>query len=145
MQRIDPRQILTGSDGELYSDDGVFLAQVNTFNSEVEPITTTYMPAGSRQEVTIITGYRVTLTLEEIVVRDEMLNKVLTALRNGEPISLGFMGVVRGRNGKVQRVVYRGCVPNGTIGLQSVSPGEIIRRSWTFAVNDPPDLQSLLI
>jgi len=32
----------------------------------------------------------------------------------------------------------------GTIDLQNLSVGDIIKRAWSLYVNDPPELQSLL-
>lgn len=42
------------------------------------------------------------------------------------------------------RYIFRDCVPDGTINIASVNSGDIISRSWSFRVNQPPDLQSLL-
>lgn len=42
------------------------------------------------------------------------------------------------------RYVFRNCVPDGTVDIVNVSPGEIITRPYSFRVNAPPDLQSLL-
>jgi len=52
--------------------------------------------------------------------------------------------VVKGRNGSEQRMIYRQCVPSGTIDLQNLSVGDTIKRAWSLFVNDPPELQSLL-
>lgn len=42
------------------------------------------------------------------------------------------------------RYVFRHCVPDGTVDIANVRPGEVITRAWSFRVNDPPELQSLL-
>jgi len=55
-----------------------------------------------------------------------------------------FQGVVQGRNGSEQRMVYRDVVPSGTIDLQNLSVGDVIKRAWSLFVNSPPELQSLL-
>ena len=39
---------------------------------------------------------------------------------------------------------YRQCVPSGTIDLQNLSVGDIIKRAWSLFVNEPPELQKLL-
>jgi len=31
-------------------------------------------------------------------------------------------------------------VPDGTIDLQNLTPGEIIKRSWSFRVNATPEM-----
>jgi hypothetical protein len=42
------------------------------------------------------------------------------------------------------RYIFRDCVPDGNIDIANVKTGEIITRSWSFRVNSPPELQSLL-
>lgn len=42
------------------------------------------------------------------------------------------------------RYIFRSCVPDGTIDIANVSSGDIINRSWSFRVNEPPELQELL-
>lgn len=42
------------------------------------------------------------------------------------------------------RYVFRSCVPDGNIDIANVRTGDIITRAWSFRVNEPPDLQSLL-
>lgn len=144
-QRLDPRHILTGKDGELYDGDGRFLAAVNTFQAQVQINNAQYTPAGSAQEISVFTGYRVTLTFTETVVQDAvLLQKLVDALRNGEPAQANFQGVLRGHNSTTGRYILRNCVPDGTIDLFNVQPGEILNRAWSWAVNSPPDLQELL-
>lgn len=42
------------------------------------------------------------------------------------------------------RYIFRDCVPDGSIDLANVQPGEIIQRAWSFRVNTPPELQQTL-
>lgn len=42
------------------------------------------------------------------------------------------------------RYVFRNCVPDGDIDIVNVTQGEIVQRQWSFRVNNPPELQSLL-
>lgn len=42
------------------------------------------------------------------------------------------------------RYVFRSCVPDGSIDIANVTSGDIINRSWSFRVNEPPELQELL-
>jgi len=37
------------------------------------------------------------------------------------------------------RYIFRHCVPDGAIDIANVQPGEVISRSWTWRVNQPPD------
>ena len=42
------------------------------------------------------------------------------------------------------RYIFRSCVPDGSIDIANVTPGEILNRAWSFRVNEPPELQSEL-
>ena len=42
------------------------------------------------------------------------------------------------------RYVFRDCVPDGAIDIANVTSGDIVNRSWSFRVNEPPELQELL-
>lgn len=42
------------------------------------------------------------------------------------------------------RYIFRSCVPDGSIDIANVTSGDIINRSWSFRVNEPPELQELL-
>lgn len=42
------------------------------------------------------------------------------------------------------RYVFRDCVPNDKIDIAKVKTGDVITREWSFRVNQPPELQSLL-
>ena len=68
----------------------------------------------------------------------------MNALKEGTMPSWNFQGLMKGRNGSEQRMNYRSCVPSGTIDLQNVTVGDILKRAWSFFVNEPPALQKLL-
>lgn len=42
------------------------------------------------------------------------------------------------------RYIFRSCVPDGAVDIANITSGDIISRSWSFRVNEPPDLQELL-
>lgn len=42
------------------------------------------------------------------------------------------------------RYIFRDCVPDGNVDIANVRTGDNITRSWSFRVNSPPELQSLL-
>lgn len=93
---FDPRNILQGRDGELYDEDGNFLAEVNTFHAQMEFNTEDYQAAGQNIVWGINTGYTFTLTFTETVVRDAMLVKILGAIKNNRRApQLNFTGVLR--------------------------------------------------
>lgn len=142
---IDTRLALTGKNGALYSDDGTMLATVETFQTQVNVTNAKYQPLGDAQEHEVFQSYGVTLTFTEIVISDEQfMEEMFEAMRTGEMPSWNFQGVVKGRNGSEQRMNYRQCVPSGTIDLQNLSVGDIIKRAWSLFVNEPPELQKLL-
>lgn len=98
--QFDPRNILRGYDGELYDGDGNFLAEVNTWQAQVNFTNTDYQPAGKKITWAVPNSYTVTLTFTETIIRDaRVLQKVIAGLKTGEPDAvLNFMGVLRGHN-----------------------------------------------
>jgi len=94
---FDPRNILRGYNGELYDGDGNFLAEVNTWQAQINFTNTDYQPAGSKLTWAVPQSYTVTLTFTETVIRDaRLLQKVIAGLRNNAPDAvLNFMGVLR--------------------------------------------------
>lgn len=144
MPTIDPRNILTGRDGELYDEDGNFLAQVPEFQCTITFENTDYQPAGSLQKVKVLTGYTVALTMTETHIKDDLMARVLSDIKAGRQPNLSFQGVLRGHNGSTGRYVLRQVVPDGDADLFNVRAGDVISRAWNWAVNDAPDLQSLL-
>lgn len=142
---IDTRKVLTGKDGALYNDEGVMLATVEMFQTQVNVTNAKYQPLGDAQEHEVFQSYGVTLTFTETVIADErFIQELFEGMRTGVMPAWNFQGVVKGRNGSEQRMIYRQCVPSGTIDLQNLSVGDTIKRAWSLFVNDPPELQSLL-
>ncbi len=96
---LDPRTILRGEDGELYDGDGNFLANVPTWRCQVDVQTKDYQPAAQKIVWAIPTGYTVTLTFTETIIRDAaLLAKVMASLMKGAAdVDLNFQGVIRGR------------------------------------------------
>ena len=142
---LDVRKLITGKDGRLFvttkKGTNLFLAEVDTFQAQLSPANTDYQPVGSALVYAVNTGYSVTLTLTEAVVRDDvMLTELITDLQNGYFPAFDFQGKMRRRDGQAERVVYRNCVPDGTIDLQNLNPGEIIKRAWSFRVNATPEI-----
>ncbi len=98
--KFDPRNVLRGYDGELYDGDGNFLAEVNTWQAQINVTNSDYQAAGNKITWAIMQSYTVTLTFTETVIRDaSLLQKVIAGLQNGAPDAvLNFMGVLRGHN-----------------------------------------------
>lgn len=142
---VDSRKVLTGKDGALYNDAGVMLATVETFQTQVNVTNAKYQPLGDMQEHEAPQSYAVTLTFTQVVIEDDaFITEFMAALKEGAMPCWNFQGLVKGRNGSEQRMNYRSCIPTGTIDLQNLSVGDLIKRAWSFAVNEPPALQKLL-
>lgn len=143
---IDVRKVMSGKDGALYDEDGNMLVSVESFQSQVNITNQTYQPLGSAQERSTMTSYKVTLTMSEIVVVNSTFFRLLMeGLKTGQMPVLNFRGMVRSPYDRSEeQVVYRDCVPDGTIDIQNMQPGELYKRSWNWVVNQPPEPQSLL-
>ena len=142
---IDTRKVLTGKDGALYNDAGKMLATVESFQAQVNVTNAKYQPLGDMQEHEAAQSYAVTLTFSQVVIEDDaFIIEFMAALRAGTMPMWNFQGLVKGRNGTEQRMNYRSCIPTGTIDLQNLTVGDMIKRAWSFTVNEPPALQTLL-
>ena len=141
----DSRYARTGKDGAFYNQDGVLLATVESFSSNVSFNNASYSVLGNAQELETANTFKVTPTMSQVVVEDDaFIQEIFKAMEEQQMPYWNFQGVIVGRNGSEQRVVYSECVPSGQIDLQNVTTGDVIKRSWNFAVNKPPALQSLL-
>lgn len=141
----DTRFAITGKDAVIYDGNGTLLATVESYQAQVNITNAAYQPLGDAQEHSVLQSYKVTLTMSQIIVEDDgLIQDVFEMMQTGQQPEWTFQGVLYGRNGTTQRVNYRGVVPDGNIDLQNVSVGDIIKRAWNMAVNDPPELQSLL-
>lgn len=143
---LDVRKLISGKDGQLFvtskKGNNIFLAEVDTFLTQLSPTNTDYQPVGSALIYAVNTGYSIALTFTEAVIRDDvMLEELITDIQKGYFPNYVFQGKLRRRDGQAERIVYRNCVPDGTIDLQNLTPGEIIKRAWSFRVNATPELQ----
>ncbi len=141
----DARHGMTGKDGALYNKDGVLLATVDEFTSNVSWDNAKYSVLGDGQEHETAKTFSVSLTMSQVVIEDdEFIIELMEALETQLMPVWDFQGTLRGRNGSEERVIYRDCIPSGQIDIQNISTGDVIRRKWNFFVNRPPKLQSLL-
>lgn len=126
------KKVLTGKNGALYNAKGKLLATMETYQAQVNVTNTKFQPLGDPQEHEIFTSYGQTLTFTEIVVEDgEFITDLLAGMKSGEMPSWNFQGVIKGRNGSEERLVYNDCVPSGNIDLQNVSRPEKRTRTET--------------
>ncbi len=141
----DSRHARTGKDGAFYSKDGVLLATVEQFSSNVNFNNGKYNVLGDAQEHETANTFSVSLTMSQIVVEDdEFIEELMKSLETQVMPVWDFQGSLLGRNGSEERVIYRDCIPSGQVDIQNVSTGDVIKRNWNFFVNKAPKLQSLL-
>lgn len=141
----DSRHARTGKDGAFYNKDGVMLASVETFASNVNFTNAKYNVLGDPQEHETSASYAVSLTMTQVVVEDdEFIVEIFEAMKSGIMPVWDFQGTLTGLNSSEERVVYRDCLPSGQVDLQNIAVGDVIKRAWNFFVNRPPELAKLL-
>lgn len=148
--RINPNHILRGFDGELYDDAGNFFAEVPRFQVQITFQNSDYPPAGDPLILSIFTGYMVSLTLEQTVIRDDPWfsgsTDMLAQAKEGNAVEYTLVGRLNGRTDTqgIAKYTFRSCVPDGAQDLINVQPGQIVNRALQFRCNQPPELDSLL-
>ena len=142
----DVGKILSGKDGGFYDEDGNIMATVESFQSQANISNGKFRPLGIAQEQSAMQSYAVTLKISQLVIEDDRFAIAINeGLKNHKMPIFNFQGVVRSPyNGSEQRMIYRSCVPDGNIDLQNLSTGDFYKRESNWAVNQPPDLQSML-
>ena len=141
----DARHVRTGKDGAFYSGDGTLLATIESFQAQASSNNAKYQVLGDGQEHEGMNTFGITLTASQVVVEDDQFIEDLFAFMDEQVMpEWNFQGVLKGRNGSEERVVYREVIPSGTIDLQNIGVGDVIKRSWNFFVNQVPKLQSRL-
>lgn len=145
---LNTTELMTGKDGRLFVEvngKNVFLAEINTFAVNMNVNTTETQPVGSVLVHRVPTGVAFDLTYTEMVVRDDLIMEpLLEAIQQGTIPVYNFQGVTEKPDGQEQRIAFNNAVPNGTFGLQSLTPGEIVKREHSFALNSIPQFISSL-
>lgn len=145
---LNTTELMTGKDGRLFVEvngKNVFLAEINTFAVNMNVNTTETQPVGSILVHRVPTGVTFDLTYTEMVVRDDLIMEpLLAAIQQGTIPVYNFQGVTEKPDGQEQRIAFNNAVPNGTFGLQSLTPGEIVQREHSFALNEIPKFISSL-
>lgn len=140
---LDPRKVMTGHDGKLFitiSGKSYFMANVDTFQSQLNFTNTDFQPVGDLVNYAIPTGVTCTLTYTEAVITDELvMGPILEALGRGEVPVFEFRGTLdRQYDSQSQEITYGNCVPDGAFDIQNLTPGEVIKRSTSYRVNQIP-------
>ena len=145
---LNTTELMTGKDGRLFVEfngKNVFLAEINTFAVNMNVNTTEKQPVGSILVHRVPTGVTFDLTYTEMVVRDDLIMEpLLAAIHEGKIPVYNFQGVTEKPDGQEQRLAFNNAVPNGTFGLQTLTPGEVIEREHSFALNSIPQFISAL-
>ena len=140
---LNTTELMTGKDGRLFVEcngANVFLAEINTYAVNMNVSATEKQPVGSILVHSIPTGVSFTLTYTEMVIRDDLiLEPLLESLHNGWIPVYNFQGVAYKPDGQEQRIAFNNAVPNGTFGIQNLTPGEVIEREQSFALNAIPE------
>ena len=141
----DSRHAITGKDGAFFNEDGVLLATVDSFTSNVSFNNAKYSVLGDGQEHETANTFSVSLTMSQLVIEDDaFIVELMEALETQIMPRWNFQGSIMGRNGSEERVAYYECIPSGQVDLQNTATCDVIKRSWNFFVNRPPKLQKLL-
>lgn len=145
---LNTTELMTGKDGRLaveLNGKNVVLAEINTFAVNMNVNTTEIQPVGSIVTKRVPTGVSFDLTFTEMVVRDDVIiEPLLKAIQNGYIPIYNFQGTMEKPDGQEQRMAFNEAVPNGTFTLQSLTPGEIVQREHSFALNAIPQFISRL-
>ena len=143
---LNTTELMTGKDGRLFVEFNgmnVFLAEINTYSVNMNVNTAEKQPVGSILVHRIPTGVTFDLTYTEMVIRDDLIMEpLLAAIQNGQIPVYNFQGVAYKPDGQEQRIAFNNAVPNGAFGLQSLTPGEVIEREQSFALNALPEFIS---
>lgn len=145
---LNTTELMTGKDGRLFVEfnkKNYFLAEINTYSVNMNVNTAEKQPVGSILVHRIPTGVTFDLTYTEMVVRDDLIMEpLLEAIQNGLIPVYNFQGVAYKPDGQEQRLAFNNAVPNGTFGIQTLTPGEVIEREQSFALNSIPSFISAL-
>lgn len=145
---LNTTELMTGKDGRLFVEfnkKNYFLAEINTYSVNMNVNTAEKQPVGSILVHRIPTGVTFDLTYTEMVVRDDLIMEpLLEAIQNGQIPVYNFQGVAYKPDGQEQRLAFNNAVPNGTFGIQTLTPGEVIEREQSFALNSIPSFISSL-
>lgn len=145
---LNTTELMTGKDGRLFVEfngTNTFLAEINTYSVNMNVNTAEKQPVGSILVHRIPTGVTFDLTYTEMVVRDDLIMEpLLEAIQAGQLPVYNFQGVAYKPDGQEQRIAFNNAVPNGTFGLQNLTPGEVIEREQSFALNSIPSFISAI-
>lgn len=140
---LDTRKLMTGKDGRLFVEfDGnqVFLAEVDQFTVNMNVTNVDAQPVGSILIYAVNSGVSFSLTMSEMVVRDDLIMEpLIEAIRAGKMPTYNFQGGAQRWDDQQQRLTFRNCTPDGEFNLLNLTPGEIIKRNQSYRINSVPE------
>ncbi len=141
----DARNVVSGKDGQIFATTSqgkqVCLGSVTDFQATINVMNKDYQPIGSVLSFAVNTGYSIQLTMNEVVIQDDvLLGELLDEVAQGYMPIFDFQGKLSRRDGSTHRQVFRNCVPDKTVNLLTITPGTITERKWSFRVNAAPEL-----
>ena len=140
---LDTRKLMTGKDGRLFIEvDGnqIFLAEVDQFTVNMSATNVDAQPVGSILVYAVNSGVTFSLSMSEMVVRDDVIMEpLIEAVRKGKMPTWNFQGGAERWDGQEQRMTFRNCTPDGEFTLLNLTPGEIIKRNMSFRINSIPE------
>ncbi len=142
---VDWRKVRTGKDGSLSvklpGGGEALIGECDTFRMWMSYTNVDFQPVGSAVNFAVPTGHTIHVSLTETVIRDDlMIDAVMEAVKDGAP-EFVFTGKLEGKsNLNVPRTSIRceACIPDGEIDLLNITPGETVKRAWTFRSNADP-------
>lgn len=146
--QTDWRSAITGKNGEIFitGSDGKNKAfgSVDEFKVGLNATNVDYQPIGSYQVYGVPAGMTITVALTETVIDDSFLLEDLYAdMENPDGLEFSIQGKLTRRDGKVQRQYFKNLIPDGSIDLMNITPGDIVKRAWNFRCNATPELLEL--
>lgn len=139
---LNTTELMSGKDGMLSVEAGgvlVDLAEIESFSTVMNVTVVEKQPVGDILIHRVPTGVSFDLTFTEMVIRDDLvLEPLLEEVAKGKIPTYRFQGKMEKPDGQEQRIAYNSCVPNGTIALQTLTPGEVVTREQSFAINEVP-------
>lgn len=142
----DSRHARAGKDGAVFNQDGVLIASIDTFSAQANFSNAKYSVLGNPQEFETLNTFGISINTSRVLVEsDEFLQDIIEFMNNPQQLpEWMFQGTVDGLNGSEERIVYPQCVPTGTIDLQNITVGDVLKRQMNFFCNGRPQINSLL-
>jgi hypothetical protein len=142
---LNTTELMTGKDGKLFvevGEDNVFLAEINTYSVVMNVNSTEYQGVGSILVGTVPTGVTFDLTFTEAVIRDDVIMApLIKAIGNGYVPTYNFQGkMVKPDGSSTETITFKNAIPNGSFGIQNLTPGEVVTREHSYRLNSIPSI-----